>query len=96
MVEFLFQPEHKVIGSDFQTLDILETEGLGRLLLMDGLVMTTEKDEYFYHEMTGFFKMETSRGNLQMQDFQTLLVLQQVCKQQTNKEAVMVLFTQSM
>ena len=43
--------------SDFQTLDILETEGLGRLLLMDGLVMTTEKDEYFYHEMISHIPM---------------------------------------
>ena len=35
----------------FQDVDIVETEGLGRMLLMDGLVMTTEFDEHFYHEM---------------------------------------------
>ncbi len=35
----------------FQSVDIIETEGLGKMMLMDGLVMTSEKDEYFYHEM---------------------------------------------
>ncbi len=35
----------------FQSVDIIETEGLGRMMLMDGLVMTSEKDEHFYHEM---------------------------------------------
>ena len=37
--------------SEFQSIDILETSGFGRLLLLDGLVMTTEKDEFVYHEM---------------------------------------------
>lgn len=37
--------------SDFQKIDVIETEAYGRVLLLDGLVMTTEKDEFFYHEM---------------------------------------------
>ncbi len=37
--------------SKFQQIDVLETEEFGRLLLLDGLVMTTERDEFFYHEM---------------------------------------------
>ena len=37
--------------SDFQTVEVIETEAYGKMLLLDGLVMTTEKDEFFYHEM---------------------------------------------
>ena len=37
--------------SPFQQIDVLETEEFGRMLLLDGLVMTTEKDEFIYHEM---------------------------------------------
>lgn len=37
--------------SDFQEIDIIDTEFFGKVLLLDGLVMTTEKDEVFYHEM---------------------------------------------
>ena len=37
--------------SEFQKIDIIDTEAYGRVLLLDGLVMTTEKDEFFYHEM---------------------------------------------
>jgi spermidine synthase len=37
--------------SPFQTVDVVDTTGYGRMLLLDGLVMTTEKDEFIYHEM---------------------------------------------
>ncbi len=37
--------------SDFQTVDILETKGHGKMLLNDGLVMVTERDEFAYHDM---------------------------------------------
>jgi spermidine synthase len=37
--------------SNFQQVDILETDTYGNLMLLDGLVMTTERDEYVYHEM---------------------------------------------
>lgn len=37
--------------SEFQKIDILESEELGRILVLDGFVMLTEKDEYIYHEM---------------------------------------------
>jgi spermidine synthase len=37
--------------SEFQRLDVLETATYGRLMLLDGLVMTTERDEFVYHEM---------------------------------------------
>lgn len=37
--------------TDFQQLDMVETEEFGNMLLLDGMVMTTEKDEFVYHEM---------------------------------------------
>ncbi|HSA06795.1 MAG TPA: polyamine aminopropyltransferase [Candidatus Gastranaerophilales bacterium] len=37
--------------SDFQKIDVIDTEAFGKVLLLDELFMTTEKDEFFYHEM---------------------------------------------
>ena len=37
--------------SEFQVIDIVETEALGRMLLLDGAIMTTERDEFIYHDM---------------------------------------------
>ena len=37
--------------SSFQTVDVVETELLGRMLLNDGTIMVTEKDEFVYHDM---------------------------------------------
>lgn len=37
--------------SDFQRVEVLDTEAYGKMLTLDGMVMTTEKDEYVYHEM---------------------------------------------
>jgi len=35
----------------FQKMEIYDTASHGRVLLLDGLVQTTERDEFFYHEM---------------------------------------------
>jgi spermidine synthase len=35
----------------FQKIEVYDTASHGRVLLLDGLVQTTEKDEFFYHEM---------------------------------------------
>jgi len=35
----------------FQKIEVIENEFFGKILLIDGLVQTTEKDEFFYHEM---------------------------------------------
>ncbi|MCY9516605.1 polyamine aminopropyltransferase [Paenibacillus apiarius] len=35
----------------FQHLTMLDTEEFGRMLVLDGMVMTTIKDEFVYHEM---------------------------------------------
>jgi len=37
--------------SEFQKIDILETEKLGNLMLLDDVVMLTEANEHAYHEM---------------------------------------------
>lgn len=37
--------------TEFQDLAIVDTYALGRMLLLDGIVQTTIKDEYVYHEM---------------------------------------------
>jgi len=37
--------------SDYQHLEVYETEKFGRLLTLDGLVMLTDRDNFLYHEM---------------------------------------------
>ncbi|WP_418790057.1 polyamine aminopropyltransferase [Phosphitispora sp. TUW77] len=37
--------------SDFQHLAVVNTFDFGKALVLDGIVQTTEKDEYIYHEM---------------------------------------------
>ncbi len=37
--------------SPFQKIEIIRNREFGRILFLDGLVQTTEKDEFFYHEM---------------------------------------------
>lgn len=37
--------------SPFQRIEVIENESYGKVLLLDGLVQTTERDEFFYHEM---------------------------------------------
>lgn len=37
--------------SDFQRIDILESNEYGRFFTLDGLMMVTEKDEFIYHDM---------------------------------------------
>jgi len=37
--------------SDFQRIDVFESKEFGRILILDGYIMLTEKDEFIYHEM---------------------------------------------
>jgi len=37
--------------TDFQQIDIYETADFGRMLVLDGIIMCTEFDEFSYHEM---------------------------------------------
>ncbi len=45
--------------TDFQKLDMIETEEFGNMLVLDGMVMTTEKDEFVYHEMVAHVPLFT-------------------------------------
>jgi spermidine synthase len=37
--------------SPFQTVEVVQTKGHGKLLLIDGMTMVSERDEFVYHEM---------------------------------------------
>ncbi len=41
----------KKFKSKFQEIALLDTLEFGKMLVLDGLVQTTEKDEFIYHEM---------------------------------------------
>lgn len=52
-VRFSIKVEKQIVNAegDFQRIDILDTKEFGRILILDGYLMTTEKDEFIYHEM---------------------------------------------
>ena len=43
--------------SDFQHIQVLDSDEFGRVLVMDGFIMMTEKDEFIYHEMISHVPM---------------------------------------
>jgi spermidine synthase len=43
----------------FQHMEMVETEQWGNMLLLDGMVMTSEKDEFVYHEMVAHVPLFT-------------------------------------
>lgn len=43
--------------SDFQRIDVIETEQFGRALVLYGSIMITERDEFVYHEMISHVPM---------------------------------------
>ncbi|MED1202882.1 spermidine synthase [Heyndrickxia acidicola] len=45
--------------TEFQDLEMVETAEWGNMLLLDGMVMTTEKDEFVYHEMVAHVPLFT-------------------------------------
>ncbi|MCS1352644.1 polyamine aminopropyltransferase [Mechercharimyces sp. CAU 1602] len=45
--------------TDFQSLDIIETKQFGNMMVLDGMVMTTDQDEFVYHEMLTHVAMNT-------------------------------------
>lgn len=51
-----------VENTDFQRLEMVETEEWGRMLLLDGMVMTSVKDEFVYHEMVAHVPLFTHRN----------------------------------
>jgi len=45
--------------SNFQDIAVLETETWGRVLVLDGLVQMTDRDEFIYHEMLAHVPLMT-------------------------------------
>jgi spermidine synthase len=52
-VRFTFRVKKTLFSArtKYQQMDIVDTFEFGKVLLLDGLVMVTEKDEWIYHEM---------------------------------------------
>ena len=46
-IQGLLHSEHTA----FQTIEIYQTESFGRLMVIDGYIMLSERDNFFYHEM---------------------------------------------
>ena len=45
------------VQGDYQRIDVLKTPEFGRVLVLDGYLMVTEKDEFIYHEMISHVPM---------------------------------------
>lgn len=45
--------------SPYQKVEVYETFAYGKMLVIDGMIMTTEKDEFIYHEMMAHVPMLT-------------------------------------
>ena len=48
--------------SEFQRVDIFDSAEFGRILVLDGRVQITEKDEFIYHEMITHVPMSVNPG----------------------------------
>ncbi|MDD5017994.1 MAG: polyamine aminopropyltransferase [Eubacteriales bacterium] len=48
--------------SDFQRIDVFESDEFGKFLTLDGLMMVTEKDEFIYHDMIVHVPMASNPG----------------------------------
>jgi len=48
--------------SAFQQIDVVETEGFGRMLFNDSIAMVSERDEWVYHEMIAHVPMFVHPG----------------------------------
>lgn len=52
-VDFSFRVEKQLYSatSDYQRIEVYSTPEFGRVLILDGVIMCTEKDEFIYHDM---------------------------------------------
>lgn len=50
---YVIKKRVEVIQTQFQTIEIFETKQHGYLMVIDGFVMLTSRDNYFYHEVMG-------------------------------------------
>jgi len=51
--KFSFKVDKQLVSvkSEYQRIDVFDTYEFGRVLVLDGVMMLTEKDEFIYHEM---------------------------------------------
>ncbi|NLM77351.1 MAG: polyamine aminopropyltransferase [Ruminococcaceae bacterium] len=63
-VRFLIQVDRQLFSgqSDYQRIDIFDSLEFGRILVLDGFLMLTEKDEFVYHEMLVHVPMAVHPG----------------------------------
>ena len=61
-VRFSIKVKRQVFSSrsDFQHIDIFDSEEFGLFMTLDGLMMVTEKDEFIYHDMIVHVPMASS------------------------------------
>ncbi|MDR3331613.1 MAG: polyamine aminopropyltransferase [Synergistaceae bacterium] len=61
-VRFSIKVKEQILSrkSQFQQIDIFDSEEFGRFLTLDGLMMLTEKDEFIYHDMIVHVPMATN------------------------------------
>ncbi len=50
------------VQSEFQKIDVFQTPEFGKVLVIDGYIMLTEKDEFVYHEMITHVPMSVNPG----------------------------------
>jgi len=48
--------------TEFQRIDVFESNEFGRFFTLDGLMMVTEKDEFIYHDMIVHIPMATNQN----------------------------------
>ena len=53
-VKFSLKVDGQLFGeaSEFQRVDIFDSTEFGRILVLDGRIMLTERDEFIYHEIS--------------------------------------------
>ena len=48
--------------SQYQKIEVVQTESVGKLLLLDGKTMVSDKDEFVYHEVVSHIPYMVSRN----------------------------------
>jgi spermidine synthase len=78
--------------TEYQTIDVVQSQDFGNILLIDGAVMITDRDEFMYHEMITHVPC-FAHGNVQ----KALVVgggdggvLRELCRHKSLKEATLV------
>jgi len=78
--------------SEFQEIEIFDSSRFGRVLALDGVIQTTEADEFFYHEMFTHVPIIThgNVGSVLIIGGGDGGILREVLKHKSVKQAVMI------